>query len=240
MFNIDFTFIFFALIAEVLGTIGGFGSSVFFVPISTYYFDFQTVLGLTASFHVASNFSKITLFRKGLDKRLIVQIGIPAVIFVIIGGILTKFVTTGYLKLVLGLFLIFLGLIFLLLPKLKILDSKSNAIIGGVLSGFLAGFVGTGGAVRGMTMASFRLEKSKFIATSAMIDFAVDSSRTVVYFTNGYINKEILLYLPFLLLVAFFGTFLGKKLLKIISQENFMRFTLTLIVIAGVLTLINR
>jgi uncharacterized protein len=31
-----------ALLAEVVGTIGGFGSSVFFVPLAGLFFDFHT------------------------------------------------------------------------------------------------------------------------------------------------------------------------------------------------------
>ncbi|GAK91298.1 hypothetical protein JCM19297_795 [Nonlabens ulvanivorans] len=55
----------------MLGTVGGFGSSVFFVPIANFYFDFQSVLGITALFHLSSNVTKIAFFRKGLDKRLL-------------------------------------------------------------------------------------------------------------------------------------------------------------------------
>jgi uncharacterized membrane protein YfcA len=48
-------FILLSLIVEVLGTIGGFGSSLFFVPIASYFLDFHSVLGITALFHVLSN-----------------------------------------------------------------------------------------------------------------------------------------------------------------------------------------
>lgn len=87
MNDVNVVFILLALIAEIVGTIAGFGSSVFFVPISNFYFDFQSVLGLTAIFHLSSNLSKIVLFKKGLNKRLLITIGIPSVIFVVIGGI---------------------------------------------------------------------------------------------------------------------------------------------------------
>jgi uncharacterized membrane protein YfcA len=56
--------IFIALLAEVLGTVGGFGSSLFFVPIAAFFLIFQSVLGITAIFHLSSNFSKIFLFKK--------------------------------------------------------------------------------------------------------------------------------------------------------------------------------
>jgi uncharacterized membrane protein YfcA len=42
-------FILLALLAEVIGTVGGFGSSVFFVPVANFFLDFQSVLGLNRS-----------------------------------------------------------------------------------------------------------------------------------------------------------------------------------------------
>ena len=82
-------FIALAFISEVLGTVSGFGSSILFVPVASLFFDFKTVLGITAVFHVFSNLSKIALFRKGINKELTIKLGIPAFIFVIIGAIAT-------------------------------------------------------------------------------------------------------------------------------------------------------
>ena len=48
-----------ALICEIIGTVGGFGSSVFFVPVAQFFFSLKIVLGLTAILHVFSNLSKI-------------------------------------------------------------------------------------------------------------------------------------------------------------------------------------
>jgi uncharacterized membrane protein YfcA len=88
-------------------------------------------------------------------------------------------------------------------------------------------------------MAAFNLEKSVFIATSAVIDFAVDLSRTVVYFFNGYITKDILIYIPFLILISIVGTYLGKIMLTKITQTNFKKISLVLILIIGCITLIK-
>lgn len=237
--DINVIFLVLTLVAEVIGTIGGFGSSVFFVPIANFYFDFETVLGLMALFHVSSNLSKIALFRKGLNRKLIINLGIPAVIFVIIGGILTKYIDTSFLQILLAIFLIGLSLLFLIRKNLVIKDGKFQAIFGGALSGFLAGLLGTGGAVRGMTMAAFNLEKSVFIATSAFIDFGVDMARSIVYFMNGFIHQEDLKYVPFLLLIGFVGTWIGKLILRKIPQERFKVISLILILFIGIVTLVN-
>ncbi|WKW45568.1 sulfite exporter TauE/SafE family protein [Myroides sp. JBRI-B21084] len=239
MKNISYFFLFLSLLAEVFGTIGGFGSSVFFVPIANFYFDFESVLGLTAIYHLSSNLSKIVLFKKGLDKKLLINIGIPSVLFVIIGGLLTKVFDNSFLKVFLGIFLVALALLFLIKKELIIPPLKRNALIGGSLSGFSAGLLGTGGAIRGLTMAAFNLEKSVFIATSAFIDFLIDFSRTFVYYYNGYIHKHDLIYVPFLIVIGIVGTAIGKKILNYIPQEQFKKISLSLILIIGVITFID-
>lgn len=237
--NLKESFLVFALLAEIIGTIGGFGSSVFFVPIGNFYFDFYSVLGLTAVFHLSSNLSKIFLFKKGLNKFLLLYIGIPSVIFVILGGYLSKIVKSDYLEVVLGIFLIALALLFLLKKNLVIKAEKKESIIGGSLSGLTAGLLGTGGAIRGLTMAAFNLEKSVFIATSAFIDLMIDASRTVIYYENGYIGSEELKYVPFLFVIGLVGTFIGKRILNYIPQSKFKIISLVLILIIGIFTLLN-
>lgn len=230
-------FLLFALFAEVVGTIGGFGSSVFFVPIANFYFDFQSVLGLTAIFHLSSNLSKIVLFKKGLDKRLLLTIGVPSVIFVVIGGLLSSALDSFLLEIFLGVLLVGLSLLFIIRRSLTIPPNNRNAIIGGSFSGFSAGLLGTGGAIRGLTMASFNLEKSVFVATSAFIDFMIDFSRAFVYYENGYIHSHDLKYVPFLFVIGIVGTYLGKKVLARIPQSKFRRISLYLILIIGIVTL---
>lgn len=239
MKDINFIFLLLALVAEIIGTIGGFGSSVFFVPIGNFYFDFYSVLGLTAIFHLSSNLSKIFLFKKGLDKKLLVNIGIPSIVFVILGGFLSKSINSIYLEIFLGVFLVGLSLLFLIKSNLTIAPNKKNAIIGGSFSGFSAGLLGTGGAIRGLTMASFNLEKSVFIATSAFIDFMIDFSRTVVYYNNGYIHSHDLKYVPFLFIIGLLGSFIGKKILLKIPQTKFRKLSLTFILFIGIVTLIQ-
>jgi len=239
MKNINYIFLLLALIAEIIGTIGGFGSSVFFVPLGNFYFDFHSVLGLTAIFHLSSNLSKIFLFKKGLDKRLLLSIGIPSVLFVIIGGVASKFLDTYFLEIFLGIFLVGLSLFFLIKSKIVFSANNKNAIIGGAFSGFSAGLLGTGGAIRGLTMAAFNLEKSVFIATSAFIDFMIDFSRTIVYYNNGYIHKHDLKYVPFLLVIGLIGSFIGKKVLTYIPQSKFRKLSLYFILLIGIATLIQ-
>ncbi|WP_394973017.1 sulfite exporter TauE/SafE family protein [uncultured Croceitalea sp.] len=231
-------FILLSIVAEILGTVGGFGSSVFFVPMASYFMDFQTVLGITALFHLSSNITKLGFFRKGFDKTLMLYLGIPAILFVSLGAYLSKYVNPRWLTLALGIFLVAFGLLFILNKTLKVDATKKNAFLGGSLSGFFAGLLGTGGAIRGATMTAFNLNKEKFIATSAIIDLGIDLSRSVIYTYNGFVHKRDLYLIPILIGVSIVGTYFGKKILDKITQEQFKRFVLFLLVGIGALTIL--
>lgn len=225
------------LTAEVLGTIGGFGSSMLVMPLAGLFMPFDQALGLTALFHVFSNGAKMLLFRQGVSWRLLLWLGIPAVIAVIAGARLTMFMDERIMGLVLGSLLVVMGVGLLWKSAWRLRPTNSNALAGGVISGFIAGIAGTGGAVRGITLAAFDLEKMVFVSTSAWIDMGVDVSRSVVYASQGFINAHVLTYLPAMSVASITGSWLGKRALERISQSSFRSIVLGLVVLMGVITL---
>jgi len=232
-----FVFFLLALLSEVVGTIGGFGSSVFFVPLAGFFFDFHTVLALTSILHVFSNAAKLVLFGKHVRWRLLLLLGIPSVVFVILGAFLSTRLQFKYTELILGLFLIAFSVLFFCKPLIKLSPTRLNAVSAGGIAGFLAGLIGTGGAIRGLALAAFDLEKGVFVATSAAIDSGVDFSRMIVYLQARYLSPAFYWYIPGLLLVAFVGSYLGKIALNRLDQKNFRRIVLVLIFLIGLTTL---
>ena len=235
--ELDLLFLALLFFAEVLGTIGGFGSSMLVMPLAGWFLPFDPALGLTAVFHVFSNAAKIILFRQGVDRRLLVWLGVPAVIGVIIGARVTVHLDERLLSVVLGSLLMVMGLGLLIKEEWRLRATRGNALTGGAISGFIAGVAGTGGAVRGITLAAFALEKSAFVATSAWIDMGVDLSRSVVYASNGFVTREVLLYLPAMALISVLGSWLGKMALTRMEQGQFRRVVLALVIIMGAVSL---
>ncbi len=228
-----------ALLCEVIGTVSGFGSSILFVPLASMFFEFKYVLGITAVFHVFSNLSKIYFFHKGIDKKILLQLGIPAVLFVALGAFLTTFINQKKLELAMNIMLLALSiyLVFNINKKLKM--SNKNLVIGGVASGFLAGLVGTGGAIRGLVLASFSLEKNVFLATSALIDLGVDSTRAFIYINNGFFKKEFLITIPFLIAVSILGTWIGKRILAHVNEVLFRYIVILTIIATAIFQTVN-
>jgi uncharacterized membrane protein YfcA len=229
-----YIFVGLAFVAEVLGTVSGFGSSILFVPVASLFFDFKTVLGITAVFHVFSNLSKIALFRKGVRKDIVLKLGIPAVLSVILGAYLTTYLPAKQIELVMNILLVILALYLFVNFEKKIKQTDTNLYMGGTASGFIAGIAGTGGAIRGIVLSSFQLPKDIFIATSAFIDLGVDFSRAIVYTSSGYLKKEHLFLLPMLVAVSILGSYSGKQILKKTSENTF-RYIVLLTIVATAL-----
>lgn len=226
-----------ALLSEMIGTVAGFGSSVFFVPLAGLFLDFHTVLVLTSILHVFSNAAKLILFGRHVRLRLLLLFGVPSVCLVIVGAYLSARLQFRITELMLGLFLISFSLLLFLQPTAKLPPRPWNAISFGGLAGFLAGLIGTGGAIRGLALTAFDLEKGNFVATSAAIDSGVDFSRMLIYMQNGYLQSEFYWYVPGLLAMAFVGSYIGKLALGKIEQKNFRRIVLLLIFLIGLVTL---
>lgn len=229
----------FAAICEVFGTLGGFGSSVMFVPIANFFFAAKLVLALTSILHVFSNAAKVFLFRRHIDKKIFLLFGIPSLLLTIVGAILTNYLSHTLAEWILAVFLILFSIFFLVYPEKNIAATNLNAVGTGSLAGFFAGFVGTGGAIRGMCLAAYNLEKQLFVGTSSAIDFGVDFSRMLIYLKNGYFKPQYYIYVPVLFVASLVGSYLGKYFLKKISQENFKKFVLVVILGLGITMIVQ-
>jgi uncharacterized membrane protein YfcA len=108
-------------------------------------------------------------------------------------------------------------------------------LIGGSLSGFFAGLIGTGGALRGAFLTSFNLEKSVYISTAAAVSLAVDVTRIPVYFGSGFLESQFYYYIPILFIIAILGSFTGNKIVNKIPQSKFRKFVLLTIALVSLI-----
>lgn len=222
-----------AFLSEVIGTMAGFGSSTIFLPIALFFVNFKTALVLVGFLHIFGNVGRITFFRHGIDKKLLVLFGIPSVLLTIIGALLVHYIAQDVLKSALGFFLIAFSTLSLAKPNFLFRASALHAIIGGVLSGFFAGLIGTGGALRGAFLTSFALEKHRYIATAAMIALAVDITRIPIYFASGFLEARYVVYIPLLFGAAIAGSYAGKSIINKIPQKIFRITVLVALILIG-------
>jgi uncharacterized protein len=228
-----------ALIAEIIGTMAGFGSSTIFLPLALLFVDFKTAIILVAIFHLFGNLSRIIFFRQGFDKKIILQFGMPSILFSLLGALMIGVLPQPVLKLVLGIFLITTSVSFLIKPELKIPANTSTFIAGGSVTGFITALLGTGGALRATLLQGFNIEKIKYIATAATIALATDATRIPVYISQGFLTEQYFIYIPILFGIAISGSFLGRRIVKRINQELFRKIVLVAIILVSIKFIID-
>ncbi len=91
----DILFFIAAFFAEVAGTIAGFGSSTIALPLALFFFDFRTALVLVAFLHIFGNLGRVSFFKTGFDKQLLIKFGLPSVILTFTGAMLVSYIPLG-------------------------------------------------------------------------------------------------------------------------------------------------
>lgn len=223
-----------AFIAAIAATLAGFGSSTILIPVAVMFMDLKTAIFLVACAHLFNNTFKIKAFWNKINFKVFLLFGIPSIIAAFSGAMLITVVPVEIIKRMLAIFLIVFVVYSFFKPKFAIKQTNTNAIIGGSLSGLLAGVIGLGGAIRSAFLIVFNLPKEVYIATSAAIAFVVDITRIPTYMFSGIVqDSSYYVLLPFLLLCAFFGVKTGKALLGKISQDTFRRVVLVALLLVS-------
>jgi hypothetical protein len=230
----DILFLVIGFFSEVIGTMAGFGSSTIYLPLASYFVDFRTALALVAIFHLFGNISRITFFRHGLDKRVLLVFDLPSFLFSLLGATLVGDLSQTLLKLILGVFLISLSAVFLLRPKLAFPANTRMLALGGGASGFIVGLIGTGGALRAAFLTGLQIEKEKYIATAAVIALGTDATRIPSYLAAGFLAEQYFYFIPILFAIAVGGSYVGRRIVGRIDQAKFKKMVLVAVMLASV------
>ncbi len=220
----DAVFLLASFLAAIGATLAGFGSSMLLIPVAVSFFDIKMAVFLVACFHLFNNLFKVRIFWRKIDFRTFIIFGIPSIIFAFIGARFINVIPLDTVRIILGVFLICYALFTLIKPRFSVKENKANAFIGGSLSGFLAGLIGMGGAIRASFLVAFNLPKEVYVATSAIIAVVIDLTRIPTYMLTRAVEwSQDFILIPLLVISAYFGVRVGKILLNKINQETFLR-----------------
>jgi len=229
-----------AYAAAVFATIAGFGSSTVLIPVALFFMDLKTAIFLVACFHLFNNLFKVKLFFANIDFKLFLQFGTPSIIFAFLGARCITIFPVESLTKILAIFLILFAVFSFLKPNVSVRQNMLNSFLGGSVSGYLAGLIGMGGAVRSMFLLNFNLPKEIYIATAALIAFVIDLTRIPTYILTGAVeNHAAYSLLPLLIIMAYLGVRTGKRLLGRIEQAHFQKFVLAALFLVGIKLLLS-
>ena len=189
--------------------------------------------------HLFGDIWKITLFKRGLDWKLIIGFGVPGIVASFTGASLSLHAQGIILKQVMGSFLILYVIYLLLKREWALPKNNRTAVLGGLLSGLFAGFFGVGGAVRGAFLTAFNLPKEVYIFTSGLIALFIDISRVSGYIWGGTrLYQDLLAALLFSIPASLIAAYIAKRFLDKLPQKFFRVFIGIFLALIGVKLLI--
>ncbi|RPI81408.1 MAG: sulfite exporter TauE/SafE family protein, partial [Nitrosopumilales archaeon] len=106
--------------------------------------------------------------------------------------------------------------------------------LGGGISGFIVGLIGTGGALRASFLTGLKMEKEKYIATAAVIALGTDATRIPSYVSAGFLSEQYYYLIPILFATAVAGSYVGRKIVTRIDQDKFKKMVLIAIILASI------
>lgn len=228
-----------AFVAAAVASVAGFGTATMTIPFLSWIIGFKQAIILIAFFHGFSNLFKLIQLRQSVNIRLMLWYGIPTVITAIIGAYLLDIVAPKGIGLGIGVFMMLFAIYTLINPSRTLPENKYLLVTGGLISGFTAGLIGLGGAIRGAFLISTKIRKETYIATSASIALCTDIARSTTYIVQGTLDSQYYWYIPVLFVVGFVGTRLGVRLLKWLPELTVKRIVLAILMLVSISFILN-
>jgi len=224
-----------AFAAEVIGTMAGFGAATILTPVAALFVDIKPAIALVALFHLLGNASRLVFFGRAVRWRIWALFGVTGVACSLLGARVSAQMPSSTVSAVFGAFLLLYVVLSLSPLGRRPLPATSATLLGGgVGSGFIAGLIGTGGAVRSACLLAFQLPKDAYLGTSAAIALVVDATRLPIYAGSGFLSGVPAGFIAGLIPSAFAGAWTGQRLVRRISPEAFRTFVLALLGLMGV------
>ena len=224
-------------LGAIFSKIAGGGLGILITVASTFFTDVRTSIILVSFLGFAIQLAKIAHFHRNIRWDIVwwyVAIGIPASF---LGAFVLLILPERALGIALGILcVVYVAMhLFHLMPKVK--PTRKNLFIIGGINGIVGGVVGHGALLRMPALLSFGLTKEQFVGTSAFVAFLLNAAKGSVYATQFPWSQDSILLLALAVPVLLLGVYIGKRILRYVSEEAFERMLL-LVIIGGAVKLL--
>lgn len=223
------------LIASFVGTVTGFGISLLMMPVLLLTYPLPETLLFAGIIHWFDNIWKMFFFHKGIRWRLILVFGFAGAIGGYAGAKLSFEVAEQVLTKGVALFILAYLVFLAFRPRWKLRHTDANAAVGGGASGFMAGIIGLGGALRSVFLSAYDLPKAVYLFTVGAVATMTDTTRIWTYWSGGTrLDSALTTALIVCIPLSLVGAWLGKIMVDKIPQTLFRSVVAVFLLIVAV------
>lgn len=217
----------------------GLGGGVIMLALLVNFLPVAAVIPIHGVIQLGSNASRSLLMRDHIVWPIITYYFIGAIIGAVIGGQFVVALPEGILLGILGLFILYItwG------PKPKNLSfGKLGNVIGGIFITFATMFIGATGPLAMALLPRKELEKKQVSGTHGALMVVQHGLKIIIFGFLGFAFKEWALFLVFMIVGGFIGTYSGRAVLHRLPAKYFqtgITIILTLLAVKMLYSAVN-
>jgi uncharacterized protein len=222
-----------ALLAGIVTGMTGFGLALISTPLLLFVYEPRTVIVLTAIFSIFISGAVVFDSWRDAYGRLALALLLPALAGVVVGAEILRAVDPLYIRLAVGVIVVFSALLLLRDVRLPGAGSRWGCVVAGSTSGALSTSTGLAGPPIVLLLAARGLPKHAFRGTSALYFMAMSLVGIVVLGLRGLVEGGDLRLAAVLIPAAIVGKAIGTAALKRISEGAFRKISLGIVIFTG-------
>ncbi len=229
-----------AMMAGGIASISGFGIGSILTPLLAAAYGTKLAVAVVSVPHLIGTALRFSFIYKHVDRRVLMSFGIASAVGGLTGALLHIWLKSAWLGYILGVLLVFAGVMGLTGWAQRMRFGGLVAWIAGILSGGFGGLVGNQGGIRSAALLGFDLNKESFVATATGIALAVDFFRMPVYAVTQWRDVAAVWSMVVIAVIGIVaGTLLGQPVLRRIPPLVFRRVVAGIILLLGIWMLVN-
>lgn len=229
----EIIFLFVLFVANVIQAITGFAGTVLAMPPSIYLLGMDNAKVVLNVMALLSGLMIAVMSYHHMNKKEVIKICVCMVAGMAIGIQICKIVPSEQIL------LIIYGVIILLIAGKNLLCHRQRTLPKALLlvilllAGVIHGMFVSGGALLVVYAAQVLKEKEEFRATLAPVWVVLNSILLVSQVRQGVFTEGNIRLILISIIPLFMATWLGKKLVKKVSQKVFLNLTYVLLLVSG-------
>jgi uncharacterized membrane protein YfcA len=211
-----------AVMAGAIASVACFGIGSILTPLLSWQEGTKLAVAAISIPHVVGTALRFLRLWKHIDRHVLFSFGLASAAGGLLGALLHVYFKSPLLAVVLGVLLVFAGLMQLMGMAERLRFRGPWAWLAGAASGGFGGLVGNQGGIRSAALLGFDLQKEAFVATATAIALVVDAVRMPVYFFAQW--EELLkawVLIAFATAGVVVGTLGGEGVLRRIPEQVF-------------------
>lgn len=229
------------IVAGAIASISGFGIGSILTPLlASWTGDTKLAVALVSIPHFVGTALRFVVIRQHVDRRVLGGFGLTSAAGGLAGAVLHNRLESAVLGQVLGVLLVFAGIMGLSGLASRMTFGRRTAWAAGAMSGLFGGLVGNQGGIRSAALLGFHLQPTAFVATATAIALLIDVCRMPVYAAFEW--RSLLDLWQFAMVATLgvvIGTLSGKWMLQRIPQDTFRAIVSGIILALGIWMLLH-